>query len=114
MIRFRRHLGAYSACVTALFALALAVPRAALVHHQHRGGDHAHVHADLDDASFDAFFAELHEHHHHHGHDHAHPHPHQAVHQETASPTGPTWRVAGEAGGGHWHQQQRYQRALVA
>jgi len=51
MTRLRRHIAPLVPALTALFALALAAPRPALVRHAHPGGEHLHAHAQPAGAS---------------------------------------------------------------
>lgn len=93
--RLRRHPGV-PLLAAALLLLSLATPRAALVFHQHAGGEHAHQHA-AEQHPLAALFGQ-----HHHAH---------APHDE--APRGPRWATDDGAGDGHVHQQQRYDAAAA-
>lgn len=111
----RARIGIAAPLIAGLFALNLVLPRAALLYHVHSGGERAHAHADdvlgIGDLLEDR-------HHHEHGaggqhHSHAAHQPHARA--QTAGSTSAATLAADDGGaGGHWHEQQRYQRALPA
>jgi hypothetical protein len=113
MIRLRRHRCLGSA-VAALFALCVVAPRRALLFHHHAGGEHRHAHGDGDADWMATFFAELREHHHHHHHPHHGSSDQRLDHRHPVTPDGPALRVAEAGKKGHWHEQQRFQRAVAS
>ena len=111
MTRFRDQLAGLSPAVAALFALTIAVPHAGLYYHEHAGGEHAHVHGDDESGLAELLADYWQEHDHDHTHlGHAHGHlgaaPTHASSAELARDGGPAT--------GHWHQQDRFHRAVVA
>jgi hypothetical protein len=115
MSRIRALLVDLVPAVAALFALSVAAPRAGFLYHQHPGGEHAHVHGDSDSALAELLEDYWHERDHVHEHDHAHP----GHHHDDLTPGQPgsartaLTRDDGPATG-HWHQQDRFHRAVVA
>ncbi len=105
--------------VTAAFVWSLGLPQVGTLHHDHVGGDHAHVHAEFADSPF----VLLHSHHdeprlphpHPHAHEHSHPeakhsadsqHPHHHGHSTiTKKSSHPelAYHTPTSSHGGHWH-----------
>jgi hypothetical protein len=111
----REQIAAIAAAATALFLVTVGVPSAGMYYHEHSGGEHVHVHAD-EQSGLVELLAEY-----YHGHDHEHEH-HDRVHPHDR-PTADGWshRAAAPAAEledddgpvtGHWHQQDRFQRAV--
>jgi len=108
----RAQLTVFGPVVAALFALATSVPRAAFVYHQHAGAERAHTHADGDPTLTalleDAWDGHEHRAHHRHG---DRRHGHAAAHTSATS-SAPALQSDDGSASGHWHQQQRFQRAV--
>ena len=89
-----RRLSCMSPAVLAIFVAGAVLPRAALVVHQHAGGDHAHLHAE------DELAAE-------HVHEHDHPHHHDVA----DGSQGASLEEPEAADAWHVHWQHPFQRA---
>jgi hypothetical protein len=119
MKRLRSQLARLTPAVAALFALAIAVPRAGLLYHDHPGGEHAHVHPDDGNAIADLLAEYLHDHEHGHDADHEHTHPahHDAHvgHRDPRSSGSPSAALESDSGSAtaHCHEQDRFHRAVV-
>ncbi len=120
MKRLRAQLAGIGPAVAALFALSIAAPRVGLLHHQHPGGEQAHVHADDDGAIAELLEDYWHDHDHAHDsvHDHQHPGHHRAHlathHPRQPAPSGAVLEDDDASTTGHTHQQDRFHRAVVA
>src|SRR5262249_35651122 len=117
MNRLRQQLNRLVPAVAALFALNIAAPGAGVFYHEHDGGALPHVHSD--DGVVAALFAEY-AHTHEHGEEHHQHHPHDSAPPQRASAAraDPAAQAAFEHDDGpvigHWHEQQRFQRAVTA
>lgn len=123
------------------FLWSLGLPQVGTLHHDHLGGNHPHVHADLA-ASPSSFsqshhsesvpshshphahphsHAQYHQPHEHYGveehfkksHSHSHPHDHSAESQEHDRAE-PAYRQLTLSGSGHWHTFTTLHRVSVA
>ena len=98
MQRVRVRLAAWAALAVGLFVSAIATPRAGLYFHLHAGGDHRHVHVDGED--------------HEHVDGEPHHHEHHA-HRADDTANRPAIEAPDDAGTGHWHSQDFFQRAVT-
>jgi len=114
MTRMRARFNRFVPGVVALFALGIAVPRAGLYYHEHPGGTQAHVHAD--DGSGIAELLEEYWHEREPGHTHP-AHNHDVLTGDDAGQparSGLAFERDEGPSTGHWHQQDRFHRAIVA
>ncbi|MDX2170152.1 MAG: hypothetical protein SF182_23980 [Deltaproteobacteria bacterium] len=97
MTRLRRQLTPLVPTVAAFFALCVLAPRAPFLFHRHAGGEHEHVHADGD--LLGALAAAL---------TPSAPHRHDAT-----TDLRPSFERPATQPGGHYHDQPRFQRAVL-
>lgn len=101
MNRVRARLVEWTPAALALFVATVATPRAGLFFHVHADGDHVHVHAD-GDGQHDHGAEPFHIHHDQH-------HDHVVAHDDEE----PELEAPDHDETGHWHSQNRFQRALA-
>ena len=113
LARVREQIAGIAAAVTALFLVTFGVPSAGVYYHTHAGGEHAHVHAD-DESGLAELLAEYRHDHDHEHHDHGHPHDHPVVNARSSRAAASDTALEDDDGPvtGHWHQQDRFQRAV--
>jgi hypothetical protein len=116
MKRVRAQLSGFVPAVAVLFALNVAAPSTGFFYHQHAGGDRAHVHADSDSVIAELLAEYWHERAHALGiaHRDAQPAPrHDDLSSGAPGSAGAALTVDDGSGTGHWHQQDRFHRAVV-
>jgi len=119
----------HRSCVFALlglFLLSLGLPQVGALHHEHPGGDHAHVHAEFVDSPA----VLLHAHHHEepmlpHAHPHVHHeakhstnfhhahHHHHSVREKKTRNSEVAYHQPGSSRGVHWHAVNAFHHATL-